>query len=76
MALYPRFQQYLRDSRVPVLVIWGKNDVIFVEPGAEAFKRDVKDLTFRLLDTGHFALETFGKIIALEILEFLGKRGV
>lgn len=74
--LYPQFQKYLRDSKVPVLVIWGKNDPIFIAPGAEAFKRDVKDLEFVLLDTGHFALETFGKVIADKILAFLKKRGL
>ena len=76
VALYPAFQKYLRDSKVPVLAIWGKNDKIFIEPGAEAYKRDVKDLKLVLLDTGHFALETFGKKIAGELLGFLEKRGL
>ncbi|KAI8625968.1 alpha/beta-hydrolase [Xylariaceae sp. FL1651] len=56
--LYPKFQQYFRDSNVPVLAVWGKNDVIFIPPGAEAFKRDVKDFELHFLDAGHFALET------------------
>lgn len=74
VQLYPQFQKYLRDSNVPVLAIWGKNDKLFISPGAEAYKRDVKDLKLVLLDTGHFALETFGAVIAKEILEFLGGR--
>ena len=45
-----------------------------MEEGAEAFKRDVKDLTLVLLDTGHFALETHGKQIAGEIESFLKER--
>lgn len=76
VKLYPKFQAYLRDSKVPVLVIWGKNDKIFIAPGAEAFKRDVKDLKFELLDAGHFALETHGQKIAKEIRDFLQYRGL
>jgi pimeloyl-ACP methyl ester carboxylesterase len=57
VALYPRFQEYLRTSGVPVLAAWGKNDPIFIVPGAEAFARDVKKFELRLLDAGHFALE-------------------
>lgn len=74
VQLYPDFQAYLRSSKVPVLAIWGKNDKIFVKEGAEAFKRDVKDLKVVLLDAGHFALETHGKEIAGEIRHFLSER--
>jgi pimeloyl-ACP methyl ester carboxylesterase len=55
---YPLYQEYLRTHRPPLLAIWGKNDAFFIPPGAEAFKRDVPDADVRLLDAGHFALET------------------
>lgn len=74
VELYPKFQAWLRESNVPVLAIWGGNDVIFVKEGAVAFKRDVKDLKLVLLDTGHFALETHGSRIASEIESFLNAR--
>ncbi|KAI0065730.1 alpha/beta hydrolase fold protein [Artomyces pyxidatus] len=57
-ALYPQFHEYLRKSGVPVLAMWAANDIIFVKPGAEAFKRDVKDVVVKFVDSGHFALET------------------
>jgi pimeloyl-ACP methyl ester carboxylesterase len=57
VALYPQFQAYFRSSGVPVLAAWGKNDAIFIVPGAEAFARDVEKFELRLLDAGHFALE-------------------
>jgi pimeloyl-ACP methyl ester carboxylesterase len=57
LKLYPQFHQYFRDSGVPVLAMWGRNDEIFVPPGAEAFRRDVKKLEVKYLDSGHFALE-------------------
>jgi pimeloyl-ACP methyl ester carboxylesterase len=58
VKLYPRFQEYLRTSGVPVLAVWGKHDLVFVAPGAEAYKKDVKDIELHYLDAGHFALET------------------
>lgn len=56
--LYPRVQQWLRDSRVPVVAVWGRNDEIFGPDGATAFLRDVPDARIELLDGGHFLLES------------------
>src|SRR5215467_4787403 len=39
VALYPRFQEYFRTKRPPLLAVWGKNDPFFLPPGAEAFRR-------------------------------------
>jgi len=57
LPLYPKVQQYLREHQPPTLLVWGKNDVIFPADGAHPYKRDLKDLEFHLLDTGHFVLE-------------------
>ena len=51
--------------------MWGKNDKIFPAEGAEPYKRDLKNLEFHLLDTGHFALEEDGGQIAGLMREFL-----
>jgi pimeloyl-ACP methyl ester carboxylesterase len=56
--LYPAVQAWLRESRVPVLAVWGRNDEIFAAAGAEAFRRDVPDARIELLDGGHFLLES------------------
>lgn len=76
LGLYPKFQAYLRESGVPVLAVWGKNDDIFVAPGAEAFARDVKDFELHFLDAGHFALETNEEEMAGYILAFFEKQQV
>jgi pimeloyl-ACP methyl ester carboxylesterase len=73
VGLYPKFQEFFRTSGVPVLAVWGKNDIIFVPPGAEAFARDVKNLELHLLDAGHFALETNETKFADLIVGFLDK---
>ena len=72
--LYPQWQEYLRNYQPPTLVVWGKNDAIFPAAGAYPYKRDLKNLEFHLLDTGHFALEEDGAVIAALIREFLGKQ--
>ena len=71
VALYPAFQAYFRQHKPPLLAVWGKNDPFFLPPGAEAFKRDIPGAVVRLLDTGHFALETHAAEIATEIRAFL-----
>lgn len=70
---YPKFQEYFRTHQPPLLVTWGKNDEIFGAPGAEAYRRDLPNGEFHLLDTGHFALETHGEEISGYIRNFLAK---
>ncbi len=73
VALYPRFQEYIRTHRPPLLAVWGKNDPFFLPPGAEAFTRDNPDAEVHFYDTGHFALETHGAEIAMVIRDFLAR---
>jgi len=74
VALYPKFQEYFRTKRPPLLAVWGKNDPFFLPPGAEAYKRDIPDAEVHVLDTGHFALETHFQAIADRIQDFLGRK--
>src|SRR5215475_920314 len=71
IELYPKFQDYFRTRQPPLLAIWGRNDPFFLPAGAEAFKRDIPAADVRLLDTGHFALETHADEIATAIRTFL-----
>ncbi|MNR68222.1 hypothetical protein D3C85_1926520 [compost metagenome] len=54
-----------------MLIVYGKDDYIFPGVGAEAFKKDVKNLEFHLFSTGHFALESFGSEMGALIKDFL-----
>jgi pimeloyl-ACP methyl ester carboxylesterase len=76
VPLYPEWQQYFRDHQPPTLIVWGKNDYIFPAEGAHPYKKDLKNLEFHLLDTGHFALEEKGGEIADYILNFLDKNNI
>ena len=72
--LYAKWQEYLRKYQPPTLIVWGKNDAIFPADGAHPYKRDLKNLEFHLLDTGHFALEEDGQQIASLIRNFLSRQ--
>lgn len=70
---YPKWQKLFRDHQPPALILWGKNDQIFPAEGAHPYKRDLTNVEFHLLDTGHFALEEYGDQMAVEILDFLDR---
>lgn len=77
VPLYPSWQQYLKNDGPPVFAIWGKNDFIFIEPGAHAFKTLLRDKAeVKLVDGGHFPLENHLEEISREILRFLGEKGI
>jgi len=71
--LYSNWQAYFREYQPPTLIAWGKNDYIFPAEGARPYKRDLKNIDFYLLDTGHFALEEDGDLMESLIRDFLEK---
>jgi pimeloyl-ACP methyl ester carboxylesterase len=74
VALYPKFQEYFRTKKPPLLAVWGESDPFFLPPGAEAFKRDNPSAEVHFYDAGHFALETHAQEIASAIRDFLGRK--
>jgi len=71
VKLYPKFQEYFRKSKPPLLAVWGQKDPFFVPAGAEAFRKDLPNAKVQFLDTGHFAIETHVVEIASAMKEFL-----
>lgn len=74
--LYREWQDYFRRYQPPTLIVWGKNDQIFPADGAYPYRRDLKNLEFHLLDTGHFALEEDGEVIAGLMRRFLEAKAI
>jgi pimeloyl-ACP methyl ester carboxylesterase len=70
---YPQWHAYFRAYQPPTLVVWGKNDPIFLAAGAQPYTRDLHTIEVHLLDTGHFALEEDGEVIARHMRHFLTK---
>ena len=74
LPLYPAVQAYFREHQPPTLIVWGKNDKIFPADGAHPYKRDLPEVEFHLIDTGHFALEDKADEIVPLIRDFLGRK--
>jgi len=74
LDLYPKWQTYFRAHQPPMLIVWGKNDIIFPAAGAHPYLRDLPKAELHLIDTGHFALEDKHDQIAALINEFLTRK--
>ena len=70
---YPKWQAYLRQHQPPALIVWGEKDEVSPAAGTHPYKRDLKNVEFHLLNTGHFALEEYGAFIAKTMRTFLDK---
>lgn len=74
LGQYARWHEYFRKHQPPILIVWGKNDIIFPAEGARAYLRDLPRAELHLLDTGHFALEDKGDEIARLMLDFFDRK--
>jgi pimeloyl-ACP methyl ester carboxylesterase len=74
LPLYPKVQEYFRKHQPPTLIVWGERDFIFPADGAHPYKKDLKELEFHLIPTGHFALEDKADVIVPLIRDFLSRR--
>jgi pimeloyl-ACP methyl ester carboxylesterase len=74
VPLYPKFQAFFRQYKPPALLIWGKNDFIFPPSGAYPYKRDLPNVEFHLIDSGHFLLEDRPDIAFPLIRDFLDRK--
>ncbi|NUW33162.1 alpha/beta hydrolase [Nonomuraea sp. SMC257] len=70
---YPAWQAWLRAHQPATLIVWGRDDLFFPEPGARAYLRDLPDAEVHLFDTGHFALEEKLPEIAPLVAGFLDR---
>jgi pimeloyl-ACP methyl ester carboxylesterase len=57
VALYPKWQKFLRDSQPKSLIFWGQNDIFFTQEGGEAYLKDLPNAEMHRLESGHFAVE-------------------
>jgi pimeloyl-ACP methyl ester carboxylesterase len=74
LPLYPKVQAFFREHQPPSLIVWGKNDYIFPADGAHPYKRDLTNLDFHLIDSGHFVLEDRPDVVVPLIRDFLDNK--
>ncbi|WP_375404088.1 alpha/beta fold hydrolase [uncultured Sphingomonas sp.] len=70
---YPAWHAYLKARQPKTLILWGKNDPIFLPAGADAYRADLPKAEVHLLNTGHFALEEDAEVAAKHILRTFGE---
>lgn len=73
LAEYPIWQDWLRRQHPPAQILWGRNDPLFIEAGAQAYLADLPDAELHIFETGHFALEECVDEIASLITAFVGR---
>jgi pimeloyl-ACP methyl ester carboxylesterase len=71
LAHYGEWHEFFQKYQPKTLIVWGKNDPFFTVEGAKAYLRDIPNAELHLLDTGHFALEDHGDLIAQKIITTL-----
>ena len=76
VKLYPKFQEYFRKWKPPLLAIWGKNDPFFIPAGAEAFPKRPAERGGAIPRYRSFAIETHVIEIAAAMKKFLDTNGL
>lgn len=71
---YPQWHEYFKKYQPRVLIVWGKGDPVFLPPGAEAYKKDLKNVELHFLSTSHFALEEDVAAVSNYIHKFMAKK--
>jgi pimeloyl-ACP methyl ester carboxylesterase len=70
VALYPKWQGFLREHEPKTIIFWGQNDIFFTREGGEAYLEDLPDAEIHRLNSGHFAVEDCLDTIASNIVGF------
>lgn len=69
---YPKWQAWMREEKPRLLVIWGKHDLSFDPGEPERYRKDIPNAQVRILEAGHFALDTAADEIAALVRAFMG----
>jgi pimeloyl-ACP methyl ester carboxylesterase len=74
VALYPKWQAFLRDRQPKTLIFWGQDDVFFTPAGGDDFLKDLPKAELHKLDAGHFAVEDHLSEISDDIHHFYDQK--
>jgi len=70
VALYPKWQAFLRKRQPKTIIFWGEDDIFFTPEGGEAYLKDLPDTQIHRLAAGHFAVEDHLAYISNHIHSF------
>jgi pimeloyl-ACP methyl ester carboxylesterase len=66
---YSEWNAYLKNRQPKTLIVWGRNDPLFLPAAAEFVKNIVPAAELRYFDGGHFALDEYADAIAEAIIQ-------
>jgi pimeloyl-ACP methyl ester carboxylesterase len=72
---YPEWNACLKDRQPKTLIVWGRNDPLFLPATAEFVKQLVPAAELRYFDGGHFVLDEYADVIGEAIIETLSRSG-
>jgi pimeloyl-ACP methyl ester carboxylesterase len=72
VALYPKWQEFLRERQPATIIFWGEKDIFFTPEGGEAYLKDLPKAEMHRLDAGHFAVEDNLEYISQQMHRFYG----
>ncbi len=64
IALYDEWHKYFKEHQPDTIVLWGKNDAMFIAPGGDAYRKDLPNAKIIQIDGGHFLLEEHHEYVA------------
>ena len=68
---YDEWHSYFRTWQPKTMIVWGKNDEMFISAGAEAYRKDLPGAEIIHLDGGHCLLEEHHHQVAALITRFI-----
>ena len=74
VALYPVWQEFMRNQKPRTIIFWGQTDIFFTKEGGEAFLKDLPDAELHRLEAGHFAVEDHLGYIVQEMKRFYDEK--
>jgi pimeloyl-ACP methyl ester carboxylesterase len=70
---YPKWQEWLRAAKPPMLVVWGRHDASFLVQGADGFGKDNPNTETHVIDASHFPLDEAPDQVRALTMAFLTK---
>ncbi|HEY8897406.1 MAG TPA: alpha/beta hydrolase [Niastella sp.] len=71
ISKYEEWQAYFKKYQPHTLVVWGKNDEMFIAAGGHAYKKHLPKAEIHQLEGGHFLLEEHHEYVAELIDRFI-----
>ena len=66
---YPKWSEYLKNRQPKTLIVWGRNDPLFLPAAPEFVKQLVPAADLRYFDGGHFVVDEYADAIAEAIIQ-------